>query len=961
MTQIYTLPFIASLHERPAAYETQQSPYQPGDSHNRERYSSYSERKIDRPWSPPRSPVSDSNKRPRESVEMYQNQQEPNAPREKLPSLSSLFGSPSHQRRPAQSPFSDRQSPVFPTPSPLEARHPAIPIHADRPFDHNSYFQRPAQHHSLPSRSENVERLGFPPNPHPSQAPIKPESPRYEGRPPFAPINTSRVHGPPINSWSPRSQPNRPEHFSRDTSSSFAHHAEHAAVAHRQDNHYREGPHRVPVTTSFPLTPASTVVGDVATTKDGLGPKIWTGTQFLPRFVRQAEVPGEGMCYFYDDGTHCKTVIDAEAVNAHWGVTKAGKPRKRLAIACITCREKKIKCDPDYPRCVQCEKFGRICKFKNAPRGGQGSPDTPPADPEDIVSRPSSSRADGESAQVVGRENSELVPPRHALGQATPESETHHSKRQRTAYSNFTPVPSEGSPQPSVHEATSPPTVWQEMDAPNHIEHELVSEWHVNPNTTRPIVVTQLLEVFFKNVPEIAASMFPPAAFRSWALSGSVKTLDDLMLIYTVLALATVFSSKHEHRALGVHYASIARYACENRGFSIQLVQSRLLLSLYYFAINNPNDAWDFCGGAIRVATGLRLNVELEKSEDDYLQTFPYGLNRHGYAECRRRTFWGCYLMDRFNGFCSGNFNVLQPEDVFLRLPCDDNSFESQIDAQNPIFDLTTSPIQSLNWTIGPLGYLINVATIWGDVMANIYRNSQRQAPPNSSAFGAFYEATSRRLQAWNSSLPKSYTFSAENLRKSPENGKMNTLVTMHTMYHSTLMKLNRYIQQSTLTHAQLTHHVAAAHHHAESLLFITDALVATRHTSCPSSPISYTTAGPTTLTSPFVAYAIVSAIDILSSQFSLSSIPGRLASFRNAQAVLAELATFWQSAKHQQALVSERVGEMREMANDGGVERGLRMGSVMERSSGEKEKGVYVMRGAIERTFRREFDCIYG
>lgn len=101
-------------------------------------------------------------------------------------------------------------------------------------------------------------------------------------------------------------------------------------------------------------------------TKDTLGPKIWTGAHFLPRFVREAEVPGEGPCYFYDDGTYCKTVIDDEPVNAHWGVTKAGKPRKRLAIACITCREKKIKCDPDYPRCVQCEKFGRVCRFKNA-------------------------------------------------------------------------------------------------------------------------------------------------------------------------------------------------------------------------------------------------------------------------------------------------------------------------------------------------------------------------------------------------------------------------------------------------------------------------------------------------------------------------------------------------------------------------------------------------------------------
>ncbi|KAJ9413129.1 hypothetical protein QL093DRAFT_1117882 [Fusarium oxysporum] len=127
---------------------------------------------------------------------------------------------------------------------------------------------------------------------------------------------------------------------------------------------------RSPQSARIPLPTPSTTATEGVPSKDGLGPKIWTGTHLLPQFVRAAEVPGEGMCYFYDDGSHCKTVIDGEAVNAHWGVTKAGKPRKRLAIACVTCREKKIKCDPEYPRCVQCEKFGRICKFKNAPRGG---------------------------------------------------------------------------------------------------------------------------------------------------------------------------------------------------------------------------------------------------------------------------------------------------------------------------------------------------------------------------------------------------------------------------------------------------------------------------------------------------------------------------------------------------------------------------------------------------------------
>lgn len=86
----------------------------------------------------------------------------------------------------------------------------------------------------------------------------------------------------------------------------------------------------------------------------------------MARVVGDANVPGQGPSWVYEDGTTCKKIIDGEEVNAQWGVTKAGKPRKRLAIACTTCREKKIKCDPAEPKCVQCEKFGRECKFTTA-------------------------------------------------------------------------------------------------------------------------------------------------------------------------------------------------------------------------------------------------------------------------------------------------------------------------------------------------------------------------------------------------------------------------------------------------------------------------------------------------------------------------------------------------------------------------------------------------------------------
>jgi hypothetical protein len=80
------------------------------------------------------------------------------------------------------------------------------------------------------------------------------------------------------------------------------------------------------------------------------------------RCLGQREMQGEGLCYVYEDGTYCRAIIDGEPVNPSWGITKAGKPRKRLAQACLTCREKKIKCEPGYPKCHQCAKSQRVCR-----------------------------------------------------------------------------------------------------------------------------------------------------------------------------------------------------------------------------------------------------------------------------------------------------------------------------------------------------------------------------------------------------------------------------------------------------------------------------------------------------------------------------------------------------------------------------------------------------------------------
>ncbi len=74
----------------------------------------------------------------------------------------------------------------------------------------------------------------------------------------------------------------------------------------------------------------------------------------------------------YDSDPHARGTISAkpwhEAI-AHpdWGVTKAGKPRKRLAQACINCRQKKIRChpNPNLMKCAQCERTQVECRFES--------------------------------------------------------------------------------------------------------------------------------------------------------------------------------------------------------------------------------------------------------------------------------------------------------------------------------------------------------------------------------------------------------------------------------------------------------------------------------------------------------------------------------------------------------------------------------------------------------------------
>lgn len=65
---------------------------------------------------------------------------------------------------------------------------------------------------------------------------------------------------------------------------------------------------------------------------------------------------------------------------------------------------------------------------------------------------------------------------------------------------------------------------------------------------------------------------------------------------------------------------------------------------------SRASEAIDLISAAISIAIFLQLNLELDKSIDSRQKTYPYGLDREGFAESRRRTYWACFVLERLKG-----------------------------------------------------------------------------------------------------------------------------------------------------------------------------------------------------------------------------------------------------------------------------------------------------------------------
>ena len=289
----------------------------------------------------------------------------------------------------------------------------------------------------------------------------------------------------------------------------------------------------------------------------------------------------------------------------------------------------------------------------------------------------------------------------------------------------------------------------------------------VDPYQLDPDLTKHYLGHYFTNINATSYLLFPRKQFLSWVEGCSEKGNGDRILIYTMLAHGTSFSCRPESRALGQHFTRISREAVgQNAGmFSLPLVQSRLLLALLEYALGNCSQAWDYCGAAIRAAYALQLNAEKCLHDVQGGPVLEYGFDQPILTECRRRTFWLAYIMDRFSSFCSGRPFMIQNADCLSRLPCTERQYESGSIPPTPfLHDVlvdTDNSVEAEAADPSAMAFLVHIASISGDVSTRAWRSEHRAVEKLDMSFEQFYQKQTITLQRWKHRLEE-HTISSD-------------------------------------------------------------------------------------------------------------------------------------------------------------------------------------------------------
>lgn len=270
----------------------------------------------------------------------------------------------------------------------------------------------------------------------------------------------------------------------------------------------------------------------------------------------------------------------------------------------------------------------------------------------------------------------------------------------------------------------------------------------------------------------------------------------------------------------------------------------------------------------------------------------------------------------RLSSFYSQASTFLPSQTAFLRLPCQEEIFEAQQYATVPYFQNFLSKTPSLEDDLGavsPMAFWIEIASFWGEVVQHAFRLPHVPTESYNATFDEFYTTIIRRLDDWGSKLPSGLIFTAGNLERSIRARNANSFVSIHLLYHATLMKLNRHARYQNFPAVTVNQHIHRARHHAVEILRIAAAL--THYVSEYESirPVAESPSLMAMILNPYLGYVIVSAVDVLSAIGLMTDMPECINLIKSGLDIVRELGRLWDSSLFLVSLIETRMGVMSE------------------------------------------------
>jgi len=483
--------------------------------------------------------------------------------------------------------------------------------------------------------------------------------------------------------------------------------------------------------------------------------------------------------------------------------TKAGKERKRLPLACIACRRKKIRCSGEKPACKHCLRSRIPCVYKVTTRKA-----APRTDYMAMLDK-RLKRMEDRVIKIIPKEEQGVV---SSTGRAVvkpplppPPPKSAGGSKKRVAEAAFgdeldewanAKAPEAVSKAGVVDEAEKEPLKKQASE-----EHNLLQEGADKLPSKE--MQEHLAEVFFDVV---YCQSYPLLHKPSFMRKLAQRTVPPVLTL-AVCAISARFSNHPDVRTepaflRGEDWASAARDIALRRYDTpnITILIVYLILGLHEFGTCQGGRSWMFGGMAQRMAYALQLHKDLDhdpRSKDSDEKDELNFTDR----EIRRRTMWSCFLMDRFNS--SGTDRPLFVGEQYIRaqLPIKDSYF--QMDITGPTEDLegnVPNPVEpgsgqlaDAKENMGVAAYLIRLVSIWGKLVAylNLGGKDRDQHPMWSEE--STFNTIKGDIKVWKDSLPGGMHYTSENLQNHASEKLANQFIFLHIVHNQVILFMNRF------------------------------------------------------------------------------------------------------------------------------------------------------------------------